>query len=168
MTILIELIKIPKQLINSFLTILLASDSNLSTHIQGLVFLLLQLTCCFPLQTYGSLQDVLVSFGRRVLCYPLYRHFDMVSAAVSDVASILRSGEWQPARCALVTFPWQIFTNKKKQYYCCDLEVEAHSSVIKLSRITFVFVFYCSCCSVTFSHEVWTGHVTSYYTSTDV
>lgn len=44
-------------------------------------------------QTYGSLQDVLVSFGRRVLCYPLYRHFSMVSAAVLDTTKILQSGE---------------------------------------------------------------------------
>lgn len=47
----------------------------------------------FALQTYGSLQDVLVSFGRRVLCYPLYRHIDMVSAAIRDTAKILQSGE---------------------------------------------------------------------------
>lgn len=53
--------------------------------------------CLFSLQTYGSLQDVLVSFGRRVLCYPLYRHFDMVSTAVRDVAAILQSGELQTA-----------------------------------------------------------------------
>lgn len=47
---------------------------------------------CFP-QTFSSVQDVLVSFGRRVLCYPLYRHFEMVSAAVDDATKILQSGE---------------------------------------------------------------------------
>uniref|UniRef100_H3CPH7 Protein SHQ1 homolog n=1 Tax=Tetraodon nigroviridis TaxID=99883 RepID=H3CPH7_TETNG len=45
------------------------------------------------LETYGSLQDVLVSFGRRVLCYPLFRHFGLVSAAVGDATKILQSGE---------------------------------------------------------------------------
>lgn len=45
------------------------------------------------LQTYNSLQDVLVSFGRRVLCYPLYRHFAMVGAAARDTTKILQSGE---------------------------------------------------------------------------
>lgn len=49
------------------------------------------LSCTF--QRYGSLQDVLVSFGRRVLCYPLYRHFAMVSAAIRDTTKILQSGE---------------------------------------------------------------------------
>lgn len=44
-------------------------------------------------QTYSSLQEVLVSFGRRVLCYPLYRHFSLVSAAVQDAARIFQSGE---------------------------------------------------------------------------
>ena len=32
-------------------------------------------------------------FGRRVLCYPLYRHFDLVTMAISDVVRILQSGE---------------------------------------------------------------------------
>lgn len=45
------------------------------------------------LQTYSSLQEVLVSFGRRVLCYPLYRHFSLVSLAIHDTAKILHSGE---------------------------------------------------------------------------
>ncbi|XP_019741360.1 protein SHQ1 homolog, partial [Hippocampus comes] len=48
-------------------------------------------TLCW-LETYSSLQEVLVSFGRRVLCYPLYRHFSMVSAAVSDTAAGFGSG----------------------------------------------------------------------------
>ncbi|KAG9353306.1 hypothetical protein JZ751_017883 [Albula glossodonta] len=43
--------------------------------------------------TYSSVQEVLVSFGRRVLCYPLYRHFDLVTAAVRDAALIFRSGQ---------------------------------------------------------------------------
>lgn len=45
------------------------------------------------LQTYNSLQEVLVSFGRRVLTFPLFRHFAMVSAAIQDTAKILHSGE---------------------------------------------------------------------------
>uniref|UniRef100_A0A674C849 Protein SHQ1 homolog n=1 Tax=Salmo trutta TaxID=8032 RepID=A0A674C849_SALTR len=49
-------------------------------------------TLCW-LETYSSLQEVLVSFGRRVLCYPLYRHFSLVSAAVQDAAQIFQSGK---------------------------------------------------------------------------
>uniref|UniRef100_A0A8C6SN12 Protein SHQ1 homolog n=1 Tax=Neogobius melanostomus TaxID=47308 RepID=A0A8C6SN12_9GOBI len=48
-------------------------------------------TLCW-LETYSSLQDVLISFGRRVLCFPLYRHFDMVSAAIRDTARFYRRG----------------------------------------------------------------------------
>lgn len=46
------------------------------------------------LQTYSSLQDVLVSFGRRVSCFPLYRHFALVTSAIRDAAKIFQSGEF--------------------------------------------------------------------------
>ncbi|XP_037303936.2 protein SHQ1 homolog isoform X2 [Pungitius pungitius] len=49
-------------------------------------------TLCW-LETYSSLHDVLLSFGRRVLCYPLYRHFAMASAAVRDATKILQTGK---------------------------------------------------------------------------
>uniref|UniRef100_A0A7N9APK2 Protein SHQ1 homolog n=1 Tax=Mastacembelus armatus TaxID=205130 RepID=A0A7N9APK2_9TELE len=57
-------------------------------------------TLCW-LETYSSLQEVLVSFGRRVLCYPLYRNFAMVSAAVCDTAKILQSGKACVLKCLL-------------------------------------------------------------------
>ncbi|XP_077582025.1 protein SHQ1 homolog [Stigmatopora nigra] len=57
-------------------------------------------TLCW-LETYSSLQEVLVSFGRRVLCYPLYRHFDMVSAAVSDTVAVLQAGRACVLKCLL-------------------------------------------------------------------
>lgn len=73
-----------------------ACDSNLCSDARAVWSLPLRLTALvFPPQTYGSLQDVLVSFGRRLLCYPLYRHFSLASAAVRDVATILQSGELQ-------------------------------------------------------------------------
>uniref|UniRef100_A0A672NVG9 Protein SHQ1 homolog n=1 Tax=Sinocyclocheilus grahami TaxID=75366 RepID=A0A672NVG9_SINGR len=46
------------------------------------------------LETYHSVQDVLVSCGRRTLCYPLYRHFSLITRAVKDVACIFQSGEF--------------------------------------------------------------------------
>ncbi|KAL6111318.1 shq1 [Pungitius sinensis] len=49
-------------------------------------------TLCW-LETYSSLHDVLLSFGRRVLCYPLYRHFALASAAVRDTTKILQTGK---------------------------------------------------------------------------
>lgn len=53
--------------------------------------------CVCVLQTYHSVQDVLVSFGRRTLCYPLYRHFSLITRAVKDVACIFQSGELCPS-----------------------------------------------------------------------
>ncbi|KPP67954.1 hypothetical protein Z043_113401 [Scleropages formosus] len=47
-------------------------------------------TLCW-LETYNSIQEVLVSFGRRVLCYPLYRNFSLITAAVHDTALIFQS-----------------------------------------------------------------------------
>lgn len=44
-------------------------------------------------QSFSSIHDVLVSFGRRVLCYPLYRHFELVTRAFSDTVKILQLGE---------------------------------------------------------------------------
>ena len=52
----------------------------------------MRVTFCV-LQTYSSLQEVLVSFGRRVLCYPLYRNFVLVTSAIRDTAKILQAGE---------------------------------------------------------------------------
>lgn len=44
-------------------------------------------------QSFSSIHDVLVSFGRRVLCYPLYRHFGLVTRAFNDTVMILQLGE---------------------------------------------------------------------------
>ncbi|TRY82163.1 hypothetical protein DNTS_009470 [Danionella cerebrum] len=47
-------------------------------------------TLCW-LETYHSVHDVLVSFGRRSLCYPLFRHFSLISKAIKDVACIFQA-----------------------------------------------------------------------------
>lgn len=49
-------------------------------------------TLCW-LETYHSLQDVLVSFGRRVLSYPLHRHFALVLRAMEDTTHIFLTGK---------------------------------------------------------------------------
>lgn len=56
----------------------------------------------FFFQTYHSLHEVLVSFGRRVLCYPLYRHFSLITTAVQDAAHIFQSGEFS---CSVSSSP---------------------------------------------------------------
>ncbi|XP_072276825.1 protein SHQ1 homolog [Pyxicephalus adspersus] len=49
-------------------------------------------TLCW-FENYKSVQDVLVSFGRRVLCYPLYRNFRLVTKAIQDLISLLKLGK---------------------------------------------------------------------------
>ncbi|KAI3370448.1 hypothetical protein L3Q82_025211 [Scortum barcoo] len=72
-------------------------------------------------QTYSSLQDVLVSFGRRALCYPLYRHFAMVSAAVRDTAKILQSGKACVLKCLLDIH--KVFRENDPAYILNDLYI---------------------------------------------
>ncbi|XP_031701508.1 protein SHQ1 homolog isoform X2 [Anarrhichthys ocellatus] len=77
-------------------------------------------TLCW-LETYSSLQDVLVSFGRRVLCYPLYRHFAMASAAVRDTTTILQSGRAGVLRCLLDIH--RVFRENDPAYILNDLYI---------------------------------------------
>lgn len=77
-------------------------------------------TLCW-LETYSSLQDVLVSFGRRVLCYPLYRHFGMVSAAIHDTTKILQSGKACVLKCLLDIH--KVFRENDPAYILNDLYI---------------------------------------------
>ncbi|XP_074521458.1 protein SHQ1 homolog [Halichoeres trimaculatus] len=77
-------------------------------------------TLCW-LETFCCLQEVLVSFGRRVLCYPLYRHFAMVSAAACDTALILKQGKACVLRCLLHIH--KIFSENDPAYILNDLYI---------------------------------------------
>ncbi|XP_056130898.1 protein SHQ1 homolog [Lampris incognitus] len=75
--------------------------------------------CC--LETYCSMREVLVSFGRRVLCYPLYRHFGLVSAAICDTSLILRSGKACVLKCLLDIH--RVFRENDPAYILNDLYI---------------------------------------------
>uniref|UniRef100_A0A3Q4NBA8 Protein SHQ1 homolog n=2 Tax=Neolamprologus brichardi TaxID=32507 RepID=A0A3Q4NBA8_NEOBR len=77
-------------------------------------------TLCW-LETYSSLQEVLVSFGRRVLCYPLYRHFSLVSLAIHDTAKILHSGKAGVLKCLLDIH--RVFRENEPAYILNDLYI---------------------------------------------
>ncbi|KAM3621401.1 uncharacterized protein V6R79_010787 [Siganus canaliculatus] len=77
-------------------------------------------TLCW-LETFSSLQDVVVSFGRRVLCFPLYRHFAMVTAAVRDTTKILQSGKACVLKCLLDIH--RIFRENDPAYILNDLYI---------------------------------------------
>ncbi|KAK2914639.1 protein SHQ1 homolog isoform X1 [Channa argus] len=77
-------------------------------------------TLCW-LESYSSLQEVLVSFGRRVLCYPLYRHFLFVFAAIRDTTTILQSGKACVLKCLLDIH--KVFRENDPAYILNDLYI---------------------------------------------
>uniref|UniRef100_G3PDD7 Protein SHQ1 homolog n=2 Tax=Gasterosteus aculeatus aculeatus TaxID=481459 RepID=G3PDD7_GASAC len=77
-------------------------------------------TLCW-LETYSSLHDVLLSFARRVLCYPLYRHFALASAAVRDATKILQTGKAGVLRCLLDIH--RVFRENDPAYILNDLYI---------------------------------------------
>ncbi|KAM8867428.1 LOW QUALITY PROTEIN: protein SHQ1 homolog [Synchiropus picturatus] len=77
-------------------------------------------TLCW-LETYSHTKDVLVSFGRRVMCFPLYRHFDLVSSALRDVISILQAGTVCVLKCLLDIH--KVFRQNEPAYILNDLYI---------------------------------------------
>uniref|UniRef100_A0A8C1XJ38 Protein SHQ1 homolog n=1 Tax=Cyprinus carpio TaxID=7962 RepID=A0A8C1XJ38_CYPCA len=73
------------------------------------------------LEIYHSVQDVLVSFGRRTLCYPLSRHFSLITRAVKDVACIFQSGKACVLKCLLAIH--KIFRENDPAYILNDLYI---------------------------------------------
>ncbi|XP_063071345.1 protein SHQ1 homolog [Engraulis encrasicolus] len=77
-------------------------------------------TLCW-LETYQSVQEVLVSFGRRVLCYPLHRHFGLATAALQDAVHILQAGKACVLKCLLDIH--KIFRENDPAYILNDLYI---------------------------------------------
>ncbi|XP_048878566.1 protein SHQ1 homolog isoform X2 [Brienomyrus brachyistius] len=77
-------------------------------------------TLCW-LETYSTLQEVLVSFGRRCLCYPLFRHFDLITTVIHDAASIFQSGKAYVLKCLLDVH--KIFRENDPAYILNDLYI---------------------------------------------
>ncbi|KAF6732315.1 SHQ1-like protein [Oryzias melastigma] len=73
------------------------------------------------LETYSSLQDVLVSFGRRVSCFPLYRHFALVTSAIRDTAKIFQQGKACVLKCLLEIH--KVFRENEPAYILNDLYI---------------------------------------------
>uniref|UniRef100_W5MUY5 Protein SHQ1 homolog n=1 Tax=Lepisosteus oculatus TaxID=7918 RepID=W5MUY5_LEPOC len=73
------------------------------------------------LETYNSVQEVLVSFGRRVLCYPLYRHFALIKAAIEDAAVIFELGKVCVLKCLLDIH--KVFRENDPAYILNDLYI---------------------------------------------
>ncbi|XP_053325244.1 protein SHQ1 homolog [Spea bombifrons] len=72
-------------------------------------------------ENYKTVQEVLVSFGRRVLCYPLHRHFSLVTKAIEDTCSLLKLGKAAILKCLLDIHV--IFQENDPAYILNDLYV---------------------------------------------
>nr|XP_003217839.2 PREDICTED: protein SHQ1 homolog [Anolis carolinensis] len=77
-------------------------------------------TLCW-LETFTGMSDVLISFGRRVLCYPLYRHFSLVTRAINDTIVILQLGKSAVLKCLLDIH--KIFRENDPAYILNDLYI---------------------------------------------
>ncbi|XP_018413470.1 PREDICTED: protein SHQ1 homolog [Nanorana parkeri] len=77
-------------------------------------------TLCW-FENYKSVKDVLVSFGRRVSCYPLYRNFRLVTKSVQDLISLLRLGKAAVLKCLLDIH--SIFQENDPAYILNDLYI---------------------------------------------
>ncbi|XP_026855476.2 protein SHQ1 homolog isoform X2 [Electrophorus electricus] len=73
------------------------------------------------LETYHSVHEVLVSFGRRVLCYPLHRHFSLIMAAMRDTAHIFQCGKACVLKCLLAVH--KVFRENEPAYILNDLYI---------------------------------------------
>ncbi|XP_010214586.1 PREDICTED: protein SHQ1 homolog, partial [Tinamus guttatus] len=69
--------------------------------------------------SFTSVHEVLVSFGRRVVCYPLYRHFRLVTRAIDDAVMILQLGKGAVLKCLLDIH--KIFRENDPSYILNDL-----------------------------------------------
>uniref|UniRef100_A0A8C8SD69 Protein SHQ1 homolog n=1 Tax=Pelusios castaneus TaxID=367368 RepID=A0A8C8SD69_9SAUR len=80
----------------------------------------LSATLCW-LESFTSIPELLVSFGRRVLCYPLYRHFRLVTRALCDTVMILQLGKSAVLKCLLDIH--KIFRENDPAYILNDLYI---------------------------------------------
>ncbi|KFP05325.1 Protein SHQ1, partial [Calypte anna] len=91
----------------------------------------LSATLCW-LESFSNIHDVLISFGRRVLCYPLYRHFGLVTRALNDTAMILQLGKAGVLKCLLDIH--KIFRENDPAYILNDLFITDYCIWIQKSK----------------------------------
>ncbi|KAM4799958.1 protein SHQ1 homolog isoform X3 [Urocitellus parryii] len=82
--------------------------------------------------TWNDIHEILVSFGRRVLCYPLYRHFKLVTKAYRDVIKILQLGKSAVLKCLLDIH--KIFQENDPAYILNDLYISDYCVWIQKAK----------------------------------
>ncbi|XP_038175398.1 protein SHQ1 homolog [Arvicola amphibius] len=88
-------------------------------------------TLCW-FETWTDIPEVLVSFGRRVLCYPLYRHFKLVMKAYRDTIKILQLGKSAVLKCLLDVH--KIFQENDPAYILNDLYISDYCVWIQKAK----------------------------------
>nr|XP_051707431.1 protein SHQ1 homolog isoform X4 [Oryctolagus cuniculus] len=88
-------------------------------------------TLCW-FETWTNVHEIVVSFGRRVLCYPLYRHFKLVKKAYSDTIKILQLGKSAILKCLLNIH--KIFRENDPAYILNDLYISDYCVWIQKAK----------------------------------
>ncbi|XP_032267659.1 protein SHQ1 homolog isoform X1 [Phoca vitulina] len=88
-------------------------------------------TLCW-FETWTNVHEILVSFGRRVLCYPLYRHFKLVVKAYRDTIKILQLGKSAVLKCLLDVH--KIFQENDPAYILNDLYISDYCVWIQKAK----------------------------------
>ncbi|KAL2803526.1 protein SHQ1-like protein [Daubentonia madagascariensis] len=88
-------------------------------------------TLCW-FETWTNVHEILVSFGRRVLCYPLYRHFKLVMKAYGDTIKILQLGKSAVLKCLLDIH--KIFQENDPAYILNDLYISDYCVWIQKAK----------------------------------
>uniref|UniRef100_A0A4W2IMS4 Protein SHQ1 homolog n=1 Tax=Bos indicus x Bos taurus TaxID=30522 RepID=A0A4W2IMS4_BOBOX len=82
--------------------------------------------------TWTNVHEILVSFGRRVLCYPLYRHFKLVMKTYRDTIKILQLGKSAVLKCLLDIH--KIFQENDPAYILNDLYISDYCVWIQKAK----------------------------------
>ncbi|EDK99373.1 SHQ1 homolog (S. cerevisiae), isoform CRA_a [Mus musculus] len=82
--------------------------------------------------TWTDVHEILVSFGRRVLCYPLYRHFKLVLKAYRDTIKILQLGKSAVLKCLLDVH--KVFQENDPAYILNDLYISDYCVWIQKAK----------------------------------
>nr|XP_006196559.1 protein SHQ1 homolog isoform X2 [Vicugna pacos] len=88
-------------------------------------------TLCW-FETWTNVHEILVSFGRRVLCYPLYRHFKLVTKTCRDTIKILQLGKSAVLKCLLDIH--KIFKENDPAYILNDLYISDYCVWIQKAK----------------------------------
>ncbi|ELW48660.1 Protein SHQ1 like protein [Tupaia chinensis] len=82
--------------------------------------------------TWANVHEIVVSFGRRVLCYPLYRHFKLAAKACEDTIKILQLGKAAVLKCLLDIH--KIFQENDPAYILNDLYISDYCVWIQKAK----------------------------------